>query len=142
MLIPKQNPKYRFPHLLKYEGKAKGNKEVKWGEFGLQVQQGSYISNKQIEASSKVIRKFLKKFKSGQVKSNIFPFLAKTKKPLEVRMGSGKGSIDSWVAVAKCLTVIFEVRGLPKDVAYQALKAASYKLPVQCKVVERAATVY
>ncbi|CAG8450268.1 11065_t:CDS:2 [Racocetra fulgida] len=118
MLIPKQNPKYRYPHLVKYEGKAKG-------EFGLQAQQGSYISNKQIEASHKVIRKFLKKFKAGQVKTNIFPHLAKTKKPLEV------------LAVAKQLTVIFEVKGLPKDVAYQALTAASYKLPVQCKVKEQ-----
>ncbi|CAG8789087.1 4460_t:CDS:2 [Cetraspora pellucida] len=89
MLIPKQNPKYRYPHLVKYEGKAKGNKEV--------------------------IRKFLKKFKAGQVKTNIFPHLAKTKKPLEVK-------------------------GLPKEVAYQALTAASYKLPVQCKVVKKTTT--
>ena len=68
---------------------------------------------------------------------NIFPHLARTKKPLEVRMGSGKGSVDSWVAVAKQDTVIFEVSELPKDIAYKALTAASYKLPIKCKVVEK-----
>jgi len=92
MLIPKKT-KYRYPHRLKYEGHAKGNKEITWGQFGLQAEQGSYITNNQIEAARKVISKFVKKV--GKMQINIFPHLAKTKKPLEVRMGSGKGSIDS-----------------------------------------------
>lgn len=92
MLIPKKT-KYRYPHRLKYEGYAKGNKEITWGQFGLQAEQGSYITNNQIEAARKVISKFVKKV--GKMQINIFPHLAKTKKPLEVRMGSGKGSIDS-----------------------------------------------
>jgi len=141
MLIPKKT-KYRYPHRLKYEGKAKGNKEVSWGQFGLKSQQGSYITNNQIEAARKAISKFAKKI--GKIRINIFPHLAKTKKPLEVRMGSGKGSVESWVAVVKKGTIIFEVQGLPKDIAYKALKQASYKLPKsnseekdKYKIVER-----
>jgi len=134
MLIPKKT-KYRYPHSLKYEGLAKGNKKVSWGQFGLQVQQGSYITNNQIEAARKAISKFVKKI--GKMRINIFPHLAKTKKPLEVRMGSGKGSVDSWVAVVKQGTVVFEVSELSKDIAYQALTAAGHKLPVKCKVVEK-----
>ncbi|CAI2173987.1 2654_t:CDS:2, partial [Funneliformis geosporum] len=94
---------------VKYEGHAKGNQEVNFGEYGLQAQEGTYISNRAIEAARKVIRK--------------------TKKPLEVRMGSGKGSVESWVAVVKAGTVIFEVQGLPKELAYKVLAQVSYKLP-------------
>jgi large subunit ribosomal protein L16 len=92
MLIPKKT-KYRYPHRVKYEGQAKGNKKIGWGQFGLQAQEGAYISNRVIEAVRKVISRYTKKF--GKMRINIFPHLAKTKKPLEVRMGSGKGSVDS-----------------------------------------------
>jgi large subunit ribosomal protein L16 len=101
----------------------------------LQAQQGSYITNKQIEAARKVISKFVKKF--GEMRINIFPHLAKTKKSIGGRMGSGKGSVDSHVSVVKEGTVMFEVKNLSKNIAYQALKAASYKLPVRCQVVEK-----
>lgn len=141
MLIPKKT-KYRYNHSWKYEGHGKGNQEVNFGEFGLQAQQGAYISNKVIEAGRKVISPFVKK--TGKMWIRIFPHLGKTKKPLEVRMGSGKGSVESWVAVVKAGTIIFEVQGLPKDIAYKVLKQASYKLPknhgeakVKYKVVER-----
>lgn len=75
----------------------------------------------------KVIVRFLRK--GGKMRINIFPHLSRTKKPLEVRMGSGKGSIDNWVAVAKSGTIMFELKEVSKEIANQALKAASYKLP-------------
>ena len=146
MSIPKKT-KYRFQHLVPYArgGRnnwryllVKGNKEVKWGEYGLQAQQGAEITEQQIEAIRKVISRYTKKFVDGKHKPwkiNIYPHLSKTKKPLEVRMGSGKGSIDSWVAVVKQGTILFEVRELPQDIAHKALTAASYKLPIRCKVV-------
>ncbi|CAI2190788.1 6719_t:CDS:2, partial [Funneliformis geosporum] len=110
-----------------YEGHAKGNQEVNFGDYGLQAQEGTYISNRAIEAGRKVISPFVKK--TGKMWIRVFPQLGKTKKPLEVRMGSGKGSVESWVAVVKAGTVIFEVQGLPKDVAYKVLAQVSYKLP-------------
>ena len=141
MLIPKKT-KYRYSHIIKYEGHAKGNQEVSFGDYGLQAQEGTYISNKAIEAGRKVISPFIKK--GGKMWIRVFPQLGKTKKPLEVRMGSGKGSVESWVAVVKAGTIIFEVQGLPKDIAYKVLKQVSYKLPknngeakFKYKVVER-----
>lgn len=145
MLIPKKT-KYRVYHRLPYtkgiEGNnnwryllAKGNKEVKWGEYGLQACQGGWITSKQIEAARKAIVKYTKKF--GEMRRNIFPHLPRSKKPLEVRMGGGKGPIESWVSVVKVGTILFEVRGLPKDTSYESLKAANYKLPIDCKVIEK-----
>ena len=128
MLIPKKT-KYRFPHKISYEGKAKGHKELTWGEYGLQIQVGAWIKNNQIEAVRKVIVRHIRKEKEGKMKNNIFPHLSRTKKPLEVRMGSGKGSIDSWVAVAKSGTIIFELKGVSKEAAHRILKAITYKLP-------------
>lgn len=130
MLIPKKT-KYRFPHRTSYEGKAKGNKELTWGEYGLQIEVGAWIKNNQIEAVRKVIVRFIRK--GGKMRINIFPHLSRTKKPLEVRMGSGKGSIDNWVAVAKSGTILFELKEVSREVANQALKAASYKLPKNIK---------
>lgn len=134
MLIPKRT-KYRYPHIVKYEGSAKGNHKVSWGSFGLQALEGAWITNNQIEAARKVISRYTKKI--GKMRINIFPHLAKTKKPLEVRMGSGKGSVESWVAVVKTGTVMFEVSELPRDIVNQALNQASYKLPIRCKIIER-----
>ncbi|WNE39970.1 MAG: 50S ribosomal protein L16 [Mycoplasmataceae bacterium] len=134
MLIPKKT-KYRYSHIVKYEGHAKGNSEVNYGEYGLQAQEGAYISNRVIEAGRKVISPFVKK--TGKMWIRVFPHLGKTKKPLEVRMGSGKGSVDSWVAVVKAGTILFEIQGLPKNASHEVLKKASYKLPIRCKVVEK-----
>jgi len=127
--------KFRYNHSWKYEGLAKGNKEVSFGEFGLQAQEGAYISNKVIEAGRKVISPFVKK--NGKIWIRIFPHLGKTMKPLEVRMGSGKGSVEKWVSVVKAGTVIFEIKGLTKIASYEVLKRASYKFPIKCKVIER-----
>ena len=126
MLIPKKT-KYRYNHYPKYEGPAKGNQEVSFGNYGLQAQKGTYISSRAIEAGRKVISPSVKR--TGKMWIRIFPHWGKTKKPLEVRMGSGKGSIESWEAVVKAGTIIFEVQGLPKDIAYKVLKKAGDKLP-------------
>lgn len=134
MLIPKRT-KYRRPHRLSYEGHAKGGTTVAFGEFGLQAQEGCYITNNQIEAARVALTRFTKR--TGQVWIRIFPQLSKTKKPLEVRMGSGKGAPDSWVAVCKKGTILFEIGGVAKEDAFEALRLASNKLPIACKVVTR-----
>ena len=134
MLIPKKT-KYRYNHSWKYEGTAKGNSQISYGDFGLQAEEGAYISNRVIEAGRKVISPFVKK--AGKMWIRIYPHLGKTKKPLEVRMGSGKGSVENWVAVVKMGTIIFEVQGLPKATSFEILKRASYKFPIKCKVVEK-----
>lgn len=134
MLIPKRTKK-RFNHLPSYEGKPKGNTEVNFGDYGLVAKSGHYISNRMIESARKAISPFVKK--NGKLWIRIFPHLGKSQKPLEVRMGSGKGSIEKWVAVVKQGTVMFEVRGLDKETAYKALIKAAHKLPIKCYIKER-----
>ena len=134
MLQPKR-VKYRRPHSIKYEGLSKGGNEVVFGEFGLQAVTGAWITNRQIEAARIVLSRYTKK--EGKVYIRIFPHLAKTKKPAEVRMGSGKGSPESWVAVVKTNKVMFEMGGIPEEVAREALRLASYKLPCRCRVVAK-----
>ena len=114
MLMPKRT-KYRRPHRVKYEGKAKGGTEVSFGEYGLQATEGAWITSRQIEAARIAINRRLNR--GGQVWIRIFPHLAKTKKPLEVRMGSGK------------------VAGVDEELAREALRLASHKLPIKCKII-------
>ena len=125
--------KYRRPHIIKYEGKAKGGKEVSFGEYGLQALEGAWITTRQIEAARVVLARYTKR--GGQIWIRIFPHLAKTKKPAEVRMGSGKGSPEDWVAVVQKGRVMFEIGGVDGEVAREALRLAAYKLPIKCKVV-------
>jgi large subunit ribosomal protein L16 len=134
MLQPKR-VKYRRPHSLKYEGLSKAGNEVSFGEFGLQAVSGDYVTARQIEAARIVLTRYTKR--GGNVYIRIFPQMAKTKKPAEVRMGSGKGSPESWVAVVKKNRVMFEIGGVPEDVAREALRLAAYKLPVKCKVIAK-----
>ena len=134
MLMPKR-VKYRRPHSLSYEGKAKGGTTVAFGEFGLQAQEGAYITNNQIEAARIALARYTKR--TGQIWIRIFPHLSKTKKPLEVRMGSGKGAPDSWVAVVKKGVVMFEIGGVAEESAREALRLASHKLPIKCKIVTK-----
>ncbi len=134
MLQPKRT-KYRRPHSTKYEGKSKAGNEVSFGDYGLQAQSGDYITAQQIEAARIVLSRFTKR--SGKVWIRIFPQLAKTKKPAEVRMGSGKGSPESWVAVVKPGRVMFEIGGVGDEMAKEALRLAAYKLPVKTKIIER-----
>ena len=134
MLTPKRT-KYRRPHRVKYEGKAKRGTDVNFGEYGLQSLQGAWITNRQIEAARIAINRNMKR--QGKLWVRIFPHLAKTAKPLEVRMGSGKGAPKGWVAVVKEGTVMFEVDGVPEEVAKEALRLASAKLPVKTKVIRK-----
>ena len=132
--MPKRT-KYRRPHILKYEGHAKGGTEVNFGQWGLQATEGGWISDKQIEAARVCMARYTRR--AGQVWIRIFPQLCKTKRPIGLRMGSGKGSPYSWVAVVKEGRVMFEIGGVEEAAARKALSLASYKLPVGCKIVER-----
>ena len=136
MLMPKRT-KYRRPHRVKYEGKAKGGTEVSFGEYGLQATEGAWITSRQIEAARIAMTRYMKR--GGKVWIRIFPHMARTKKPLEVRMGSGKGAPEGWVAPVKRGKVMFEIAGVSEEVAREALRLASHKLPVKCKFVKREA---
>ena len=134
MLMPKR-VKYRRPHTIKYEGKSKAGTEVSFGVFGLQATTGAWVTNRQIEAARITLARYTKR--AGKIWIRIFPHLSKTKKPLEVRMGSGKGSPDQWVAVVKPGRVTFEMAGIPETTAREALRLASYKLPVKTKIITK-----
>jgi large subunit ribosomal protein L16 len=134
MLMPKRT-KYRRPHRVSYEGLAKGNLTLNNGTWGLQATEGAWVTNRQIEAARIAITRHMKR--QGKVWINIFPHLAKTKKPLEVRMGSGKGAPDSWVAVVKNGKIMFEISGVADEVAAEALRLASHKLPVSSKIIRK-----
>ena len=132
MLQPKR-VKYRRPHIIKYEGHAKGGTEISFGEYGLQALEGAWVTTRQIEAARIVLARYTKR--GGQIWIRIFPHLAKTKKPAEVRMGSGKGSPEDWVAVVQEGRVMFEIGGVDGEIAREALRLAAYKLPIKCKVI-------
>ena len=132
MLQPKR-VKYRRPHIIRYEGHAKGGTKIDFGEYGLQALEGAWITTRQIEAARIVLARYTKR--GGQIWIRIFPHLAKTKKPAEVRMGSGKGSPEDWVAVVQEGRIMFEIGGVAPEVAREALRLAAYKLPIKCKVV-------
>lgn len=134
MLMPKRT-KYRRPHRLSYEGVAKGRNLVNNGEYALVALEGSYITARQIEAARIAMTRHMKRL--GKVWINIFPHLSRTKKPLEVRMGSGKGAPDHWVAVVKKDKVMFEIAGVSESIAREALRLASHKLPIKTKIVTR-----
>ena len=134
MLTPKRT-KYRRPHRVSYEGKAKGGTNVNFGDYGLQSLEGAWITNRQIESARIAINRYMKR--QGKVWIRIFPHMAKTAKPLEVRMGSGKGSPEGWVAVVKEGTVMFEVAGVTEADAKEALRLAAHKLPVRTKMIRK-----
>jgi len=135
MLMPKRT-KYRRPHRVPHDkGIAKNGGQVSFGEYGLMATTSAWITNRQIEAARVAMTRFMKR--GGKVWINIFPHLAKTKKPLEVRMGSGKGAPDGWVAVVKKEKIMFEIAGVPEEVAREAFRLASNKLPVKTKFVRK-----
>ena len=135
MLIPKRT-KYRKPHRISYEGKAKGNTTLSYGEYGLMAKEGAYITARQIEAARIAMTRYMKR--GGKVWIKLFPDKPYTHKPLGVRMGKGKGSVEYWVAVVKPGRVMFEIAGVPEEVAREALRLAMHKLPLRCKIVSRA----
>ncbi|MFD1708105.1 50S ribosomal protein L16 [Siminovitchia sediminis] len=134
MLMPKR-VKHRREHRGKMRGRAKGGTEVSFGEFGLQALEASWITNRQIEAARIAMTRYMKR--GGKVWIKIFPHKPYTAKPLEVRMGAGKGAPEGWVAVVKPGKVMFEIAGVSEEVAREALRLASHKLPVKCKFVKR-----
>jgi len=137
MLVPKR-VKHRREFRGKMRGEAKGGKEVVFGEYGLQALESKWITNRQIEAARIAMTRYMKR--GGKVWIKIFPHKPYTKKPLEVRMGSGKGSPEGWVAVVKPGKIMFEIAGVSEEVAREALRLASHKLPVKCKIVKRQET--
>lgn len=132
--MPKRT-KYRRPHRVRYEGHTKGGDKVSFGEYGLVALEGAWITSRQIEAGRIAINRHMKR--GGKLWIRIFPHLAKTKKPLEVRMGSGKGSPEEWVAVVKEGRVMFEVAEVNEEIAREALRLAANKLPIRCKVIKK-----
>ena len=134
MLIPSRT-KYRRVHRLPYEGKARGNTELKFGDYGLQAKEGAWITNNQIEAARIAMTRYMKR--GGKVWTNIFPHMPLTKKPIGTRQGKGKGNVEAWVAVVKEGKIMFEVSGVDEAVAREALRLASHKLPITCRFVKR-----
>ena len=134
MLMPKRT-KFRKQFRGKRRGMAQAGNFVAFGEFGLQAQTTAWISSRQIEAARRAITGSLRR--GGKVWIRIFPDKPVTKKPVEVRMGKGKGATDRWVAVVKRGRVMFEVAGVPEAAAREAFRKAHHKLPVDTKVLVR-----
>jgi large subunit ribosomal protein L16 len=134
MLAPKRT-KYRRPHRISYEGRSKAGRTVAFGEYGLVAEEGAYITSNQIEAARVAMTRNMKR--GGKVWIKIFPHMAKTKKPLEVRMGSGKGAPDGWVAVVQAGRVLFEVGDIDEATARESLRLAGSKLPIKTRFVVR-----
>jgi large subunit ribosomal protein L16 len=137
MLLPKR-VKYRRVHRGRLTGKATRGNKVTYGEFGVVALEPAWITSNQIEAARIALTRYIKR--GGQVWITIFPDKPVTEKPAETRMGSGKGSPDHWVAVVKPGRVLFEVGGIPEDMAREAIRLAIHKLPIKCKFVKRQET--
>ena len=133
-VIPKRT-KYRRPHRLPYDGLAKGNTKLSFGDYGLQAMEGAWITQQQIEAARVAMTRYMKR--GGKVWINIFPHLSLTRIPLETRMGKGKGQPELWVAVVKKNKILFEIADVSEDVAREALRLAMHKLPIKCKFVKK-----
>ena len=134
MLSPKK-VKYRKVQKGKMRGLARRGSQLNFGEFGLQAVECGTISNKQIEAARIAMTRHVKR--GGKLWIRIFPDKPFTKKPAEVRMGKGKGAPEGWVAVIRPGRVLYEMSGVPRDLAKEALRLASHKLSVKTKFVER-----
>ena len=134
MLLPKR-VKYRRVHRGRLTGKATRGNKVTYGEFGLVALEPAWITSNQIEAARIAMTRYTKR--GGQVWIKIFPDKPITEKPAETRMGSGKGSPEYWVAVVKPGRVMFEIAGVSEEVAREALRLASHKLPIKCKFAVR-----
>lgn len=134
MLVPRR-VKHRREHRGRMRGAAKGGKTVAFGEYGLQALTSSWITNRQIEAARVAMTRYMKR--GGKVWIKIFPHKSYTSKGVGVRMGNGKGTPEGWVAPVKREKVMFEVAGVPEEVAREALRLAAMKLPVKTKIIER-----
>ena len=136
MLIPKR-VKRRKQHRGNLKGRAQKGNKIAYGEYGLVAEEAGRITSRQIEAARIAMTRFIKR--GGKVWIDIFPHKPITRHPAESRMGSGKGSVEYWVAVVKPDRVMFEMAGVPEDVAREAMRLASHKLPVKCKFIKKEA---
>lgn len=134
MLMPKR-VKYRKQHRQRLKGRAKGGTEIAFGEYGIQALEPGRITSRQIESARIAMTRYMKR--GGKVWIKIFPDKPFTAKPLEVRMGSGKGAPEGWVAIVKPGKILFEIAGVSEEVAREALRLASHKLPIKTKFVKR-----
>ena len=134
MLMPKKT-KYRKAFKGRRRGMSRGGTEVAFGDYGLQALESSYITARQIEAARITMTRTMKR--GGKVWINIFPHKPITRKPAEVRMGSGKGNVEYYVAVVIKGRVMFEISGVPEDIAKEAMRKAGHKLPIATKFVTR-----
>ncbi|WP_028843122.1 50S ribosomal protein L16 [Thermodesulfobacterium thermophilum] len=134
MLQPKKT-KYRKQQKGRVRGKATSGHTVEFGEYGLKVLEGGWLTARQIEAGRVAIVRVAKK--GAKVWIRVFPDKPITKKPAETRMGKGKGAVEEWVAVVKPGKVIYEIAGVPEEVAKEALRMAASKMPFKCKIVSR-----
>ncbi|PKL40954.1 MAG: 50S ribosomal protein L16 [Candidatus Riflebacteria bacterium HGW-Riflebacteria-1] len=132
MLIPART-KFRKQHRGRMKGLAKGGKYLAFGSFGLQALDPHWITSAQLEAARKVITRTVKR--AGKMWIRVFPDKPVSKKPLEVRMGKGKGAPEFWVAVVKPGKILFELEGVPENIAVESLTQAANKLPIRCQVV-------
>ena len=134
MLMPKR-VKHRRVHRGRMKGKAYSGNTITYGEYGLQALEPTWMTANQIEAARRAMTRYIKR--GGNVWIKVFPDKPVTKKPAEVRMGSGKGAPEFWVAVVKPGRVLFEVAGAPEDQAREALRLAQHKLPCKTKIIVR-----
>jgi large subunit ribosomal protein L16 len=134
MLMPRRT-KHRKAHRGRREGLSRGHTELHFGEYGLKALEPAWITNRQIEAARIAMNRRIKR--GGKIWINLFPHLPVTKKPAETRMGSGKGSPETWVAVVKPGMIMFEMSGVGEPLAREAMRLAAMKLPVRCKFVTR-----
>ena len=134
MLMPKRT-KYRRVQRGRMKGAASRGNKVSYGEWGIQAQEPGWITGNQIEAARIAMTRYTKR--NGQVWIKIFPDKPVSKKALGVRMGSGKGAPEQWVAVVKAQKVMFEIGGVPDDVAREALRLAMHKLPIKCRIIKK-----
>lgn len=134
MLVPKR-AKYRKQHRGVMKGNAHSGTDISFGEFGLSADSTGWVTSRQIEAARKSITHFTQR--GGRIWIRIFPDKPITKKPAETRMGSGKGDVYEYVAPVKRGRVLFEMSGISKEIAFSALRLASFKLPIKTKFIEK-----
>ncbi|MBU4556463.1 MAG: 50S ribosomal protein L16 [Actinobacteria bacterium] len=134
MLLPKR-VKHRKVQRGSRKGVAKGGTEINFGDYGIKALEAGWITNRQIESARIAMTRYMKR--GGKVWINIFPDKPVTQKPAETRMGSGKGNPEKWVAVVKPGRIMFELAGVPEDVAREAIRLAQHKLPIKTKLVMR-----
>ncbi len=135
MLLPKR-VKFRKQHRGRMKGRAHSGNTIAFGDFGLEALEAEWVTNRQIEAARIAMTRYIRR--GGKVWIRIFPDKPITKKPLETRMGKGKGPVEGWVAVVKPGRILFEMDGVPEEQAKEAMRLAMHKLPIKCRFVTRA----